>query len=155
MYWYTDVIIMVADGPSPTRHRAIHNNHDTDLTFIILSHTSYHAIYIYRFTTIKSLWPGDAIWQQRTGSTLVQEMAYCLTAPSHYLNQHWLIITVILRHSHTSNFPKEYSSVRWVWKLTFSKSLPHLSGTKELIIWDGGQQPTDFFVVFGFIFSQI
>ena len=34
-----------------------------------------------------SLWSGDVIWRQRTGLTLVQVMAYCLTAPSLYLNQ--------------------------------------------------------------------
>ena len=37
-----------------------------------------------------SLWPSDAIWWQ-SGSTLAQVMACCLTAPSHYLNQCWLI----------------------------------------------------------------
>ena len=42
---------------------------------------------------INSLWPSDAIWWQGSGSTLVQVMAWCLTAPSHYLNQCWLIIT--------------------------------------------------------------
>ena len=31
---------------------------------------------------------GDAIWQQRSGSTLAQVMACCLTR--HYLNQWWL-----------------------------------------------------------------
>ena len=44
-------------------------------------------------TEINSLWPSDAIWLQRSRSTLVQVMACCLTAPSHYLNQCWLIIT--------------------------------------------------------------
>ena len=41
---------------------------------------------------INSLWPSDAIWRQRFRSTLAQVMACCLTAPSHYLNQCWLII---------------------------------------------------------------
>ena len=40
-----------------------------------------------------------AIWQQRSGSTLAQVMACCLTAPSHYLNQCWLIISKVLWHS--------------------------------------------------------
>ena len=35
---------------------------------------------------INSLWPSDAVWRQRSGSTLAQVMACCLTAPSHYLN---------------------------------------------------------------------
>ena len=37
--------------------------------------------------TVNSLWPSDAIWWQRSGSTMAQVMACCLTAPSHYLNQ--------------------------------------------------------------------
>ena len=46
-----------------------------------------------------SLWPSDAIGRQRTESTLAQVMACCLTAPSHYLNQCWLIISKVLWHS--------------------------------------------------------
>ena len=42
--------------------------------------------------TVNSLWSRDAIWHLRTGSTLDQVMACCLTAPNHYLNQCWLII---------------------------------------------------------------
>ena len=42
-----------------------------------------------------SLCPSDAIWQHRSGSTLAQVMACCLTAPSHYLNQCWLIISEV------------------------------------------------------------
>ena len=44
---------------------------------------------------INSLWPSDAIWRQRSGSTLAQVMACCLTAPSHYLHQCWLIINEV------------------------------------------------------------
>ena len=49
---------------------------------------------------INSLWPSDAIWRQRSGSTLAQVMACCLTAPSHYLNQCWLIIREVQWHSY-------------------------------------------------------
>ena len=35
---------------------------------------------------INSLWPIDAIWHHRFGSTLVQLMVCCLTIASHYLN---------------------------------------------------------------------
>ena len=35
--------------------------------------------------SFNSLWPGNAIWQRRCGSTLAQVMACCLIAPSHYL----------------------------------------------------------------------
>ena len=48
-----------------------------------------------RGIAIKSLRPSDAIWQHRSGSTLAQVMAFCLTAPSHYLNQCLLIISEV------------------------------------------------------------
>ena len=44
---------------------------------------------------VNSLRPNDAIWQHRSGSTLAQVMACCLTTPSHYLNQCWLIISKV------------------------------------------------------------
>ena len=51
-------------------------------------------------STINSLGPSDFyIWHCRSWSTLVQVMACCLTAPSHYLNQCWLIISKVLWHS--------------------------------------------------------
>ena len=49
-----------------------------------------HHRWLFNFN---SLWPSDTIWRQRSGSTLAQVMACCLTAPSHYLNQCWLIIS--------------------------------------------------------------
>ena len=48
---------------------------------------------------LNSLGPSDSIWCWRSGSTLAQVMACCLTAPSHYLNQCWLIISKVLWHS--------------------------------------------------------
>ena len=70
-----------------------------------------HVSYIYAsddlyllHTNINSLWPSDAIWRQLSGSTLAQVMACCLTAPSHYLNQCWLIFKGTLWHSPVSNF---------------------------------------------------
>ena len=47
-----------------------------------------------------SLRPSDAICRHRSGSTLAQVMACCLTAPSHYLNQYWLIIIEVQWHSY-------------------------------------------------------
>ena len=47
---------------------------------------------------ITSFRPGDAIWWHGTRSTLAQVMACCLTAPSHYLNQCWLIIGEVPWH---------------------------------------------------------
>ena len=57
-----------------------------------------------------SLWPSDTIWWYRSGSTLAQVMAWCLTAPSHYLNQCWLIISKV----HLSHYHKKIiSSALW------------------------------------------
>ena len=53
---------------------------------------------------LNSLRPSDAIWQQRSMSTLVQVMACCLMAPSHYLNQCWLIISGVKWRSSEVNF---------------------------------------------------
>ena len=50
------------------------------------------------YIMLNTLWPSDAIWQCRSGSTLAQIMAYCFMAPSHYLNQCWLNIKGVLWH---------------------------------------------------------
>ena len=39
------------------------------------------------------LWHGDAMGRRRSGSTLAWVTACCLTTPSHFLNQSWLIIS--------------------------------------------------------------
>ena len=46
-----------------------------------------------------SLWRSDTIWQCRVGSTLAQEMACCLTTPSHCMKGCWFIISSDVRHS--------------------------------------------------------
>ena len=58
-----------------------------------------------------SLWPSDAIWRQRSGSTLAQVMACCLTEPSHYLNQCWLIISKVYWHSSEGNLTAGISAI--------------------------------------------
>ena len=61
-----------------------------------------------------TLWPSDAIWRHRSMSTLAQVMACCLTAPNHYLNQCWLMISEVLWHSPDSNFTEITSDIyRW------------------------------------------
>ena len=50
-----------------------------------------------------SLWTNDAIWWQKSWSTLAQVMACCLTVPSHYLDQSSLIINKVLWHSSEGN----------------------------------------------------
>ena len=69
--------------------------------------TLQNNISIYReliLNWFNSLWPSDAMWRHRSGSTLAQVMACCLTAPSHYLNQCWLMISEVLWHWSDSNF---------------------------------------------------
>ena len=53
---------------------------------------------------LMSGWWFNLLWQHRSGSTLDQVMACCLMAPSHYLNQCWLIIKEVLWHSPKGNF---------------------------------------------------
>ena len=48
---------------------------------------SWHGV-----TVVNSSPPSPAYMRQETGSALVQVMACRLTAPSHYLNQYWLIV---------------------------------------------------------------
>ena len=78
-----------------------------------------------------SLWPSDNILWHRSGSTLAQVMAWCLTAPSHYLNQCWLVI--ILRS--TGAVSQEVLMLlicNICSEITLLKLLPHLSGCSEL-----------------------
>ena len=58
---------------------------------------------MFRDYTLNSLSPSDVIWRHRTGSTKAQVMACCLTAPSHYLNQCWLLISDVSWHSSENN----------------------------------------------------
>ena len=59
---------------------------------------------------INSLWPGDTTCRHRSGSTFVQIMACCLRAPSHYLNQRWLIISEVQWYSRECNFIRDTST---------------------------------------------
>ena len=72
---------------------------------------------------------------KRTWSTLVQVMAYCLMAPSHYLNLWWLFICEIqysLQHSPDSEVSKLLFCIISL-KIIILKLLPHLPGANELI----------------------
>ena len=74
-----------------------------------LAHQDYPCLlWSFPHKHVNSLWPSDAIWQHRSGSTLAQVMAFCLTAPSHYLNQCcWLIISEVLK------LPEQQQA--WYW----------------------------------------
>ena len=70
----------------------------------------------------------------RTWSTLVQVMAWCLTAPSHYLNQCWFLTSEVLWHSHEGFFSEKksrYLSLTWVFKITILRLQLHLPRANE------------------------
>ena len=84
---------------------------------------------------IKSLWPSDTIWRHRSWSTLAQVMACCLTAPSHYLNQCWLITSKVQWHS-WRQFHKRYlhhQSLKSISKWLILNFIHNLPRTRELI----------------------
>ena len=66
---------------------------------LTLIHVSKRGPWQIQELSINSLWPGDAIWRHGARSTLAQVMACCLMAPSHDLNQCWLIIGEVPWHS--------------------------------------------------------
>ena len=85
---------------------------------------------------VNSLWPSDVIWWQGSRSTLAQVMAHCLTAPSHYLNQCWLIISKAQYHSSEGNSTKDTSAIKHkkiAWKLLIKKFHLILPGANELM----------------------
>ena len=63
-----------------------------------------------RVSCVNSLWPSDAKRRHRSGSTLAQVMACCLTAPSHYLSQCGLIISKAQWHSADRSFTRDTSA---------------------------------------------
>ena len=77
-----------------------------------------------------SLWPKDAIWWHKFGSTLAQVMACCLMAPSQYLTPNVDLSSVKLCGIHlmaifTGNADRGL-------KITYLKWQPHLPGGNEL-----------------------
>ena len=80
-------------------------------------------------TCINSLWPDDGNIDL---STLAQVMACCLAAPSHYLNQCWLI-SEVLRHSPRSIFivSAQGTILYNEFEIHTFKLLPHLPEANE------------------------
>ena len=85
-----------------------------------------YPIFILSIRRVNSLPPSDIIWCPGTWSTLVQVMACCLMAPSHHLNQCWLIICEILWHS-----PEGYFTVTGSAQDIFPWSLVWISLIKD------------------------
>ena len=87
---------------------------------------------------LNSLWPSDIIWRQGSRSTLAQVMDCCLTAPSHYLNQCWLIITKVQWCSSESNFAWDITAIgHWTFslKIIFLRFYWNLPGANELTLF--------------------
>ena len=87
---------------------------------------------------LNSLKPSDAIWRQRSGSTLVQVMACCLTAPSHYLNLCWLIISNGQLHYSDGNFTRDTSVIsdqNWHENYSSKMSLKSPRGQWVKLAW--------------------
>ena len=108
---------MVATSPRVRHHSYLfflaqylwHNFHDQTAMISLLENAFQNvmnkmAAILSRPQRVNSLRPSDTIWRHRSMSTLAQVMACCLTASSHYLNQCWLMISEVLRHSPDSNF---------------------------------------------------
>ena len=98
---------------------------------------------------VNSLWPSDTEWWHRAGSTLAQVMAWCLTAPSHYLNQCWLIREA-LWHSPEINFTasapatilyNEFKNYTLRITATFPRDQWSMSLIWHQITWDLNEYP--------------
>ena len=84
---------------------------------------------------VNSLWLSDTIWWHRTGSTLVHVMAWCPQAPSHYLNQCWLIISQVRWQSCEGNSQEipQPSITKISLKIPYLKFHSNLPGVNELM----------------------
>ena len=66
----------------------------------------------------------DAIWQVRSRSTMVQVLAWCLMAPSHYWDKCWLLISEMICGIHLRTISQEMlkrsildMSLELIWNL--------------------------------------
>ena len=66
---------------------------------ISLASRMYSISFLWSIWLSNSLGSSDVIWRWRSWTTLVQVMAGCLTAPSHYLNQCGVIFSKVQWHS--------------------------------------------------------
>ena len=104
-----------------------HNGYSTKLMCTVAHYTSFAqsaclAALCCDFS-VNLFWPSDAIWRQRSGSTLAQVMACCLMAPSHYLNQCWLPSDIHIR-----------AISKICLKITYLKFHSNFPGANELIL---------------------
>ena len=71
-------------------------------------------------------------WQHWTGSTLTQVLACCLMAPSHYLNQCWLIISKVKWQSPEGNFTRDTVGTPY-------NTAPYITGSNIARLGHGSQ----------------
>ena len=85
-------------------------------TSALLKWFYFHQYHVFPIgsTILNSLWPGDAAWRHWFGSLLAQVMACFLMAPSHYLNQCWLIISEVHWQSAQGNFTRQTSVINYL-----------------------------------------
>ena len=96
---------------------------------------------------VNLLWPSEVIWQKRSWSILAQvkplpepiltkiSFAIWLTAPSHCLNQCWLIISKVEWHSSKASSQEitQPSTTEMIWKSKYLKFHSNFPGVSELI----------------------
>ena len=76
----------------------------------------------------------ETLVKQPPGSTLAQVMAWCLTAPSHYLKQSWLIISEVQRQIRAISQEMPQPSVTKIpSKFTYVKFHLYFPGANELM----------------------
>ena len=104
--------------------------------YVISSHTLLSVwVLIHAALKVNSLRPSDAIWRQRTGSTLAKVMTCCLTTPSHYLNQCWLTVSTDQWRLYKGNLTRDTPAINHENQLQFAwiKFLLNLPGANGLI----------------------
>ena len=83
---------------------------------------------------LNSLRPSDSIWRHRPESTLAQVMACCVTTPSHYLNQCWLIFSKVQWCSAEGNFTRDTSVINHNYKFeTYLSKTSHKSPSGQWV----------------------
>ena len=118
-YWIVVQFLIISSKSSLSCVACCHVIHFTNVIVqqtsnLFLSNISLQINSTQRALFLNSLRPGDAIWRYRSWSILAQVMACCLTTPSNYLNQCWLMIIDGLWHSPDSNFTENTSDIyRW------------------------------------------
>ena len=88
--------------------------------------------------SLNSLGPGDPYMHHGAGSSLFQVMSCCLSAPSHYLHQCWLVVNGTLRNKVQWSFnPKLNIIIDEIvfWRCRRPKWRPSCLSLNVLNIW--------------------